>query len=227
MSSEKDMGKLLADGMLNYQYKNYQKSIDVFKETLEEDLKNDTIFFYLGLNYLALERDSEALKYFKQASDLNPKNLDYLYYSNLCDYYLKNLDKSLLGFNSIIKMDSTYSYAHYGKGLALFAKEKYEDAYKQFSLAKKGMEMGDQFNQYYYLLYFSGASAFAIKNYENCINDYQFLMDNSDADTAVYNLYAESCFSLNRKELSCDSWYKAKSKGSKIAEQNVIKYCSN
>ncbi|NQU88235.1 MAG: DUF5107 domain-containing protein [Mariniphaga sp.] len=95
----------LLKGIVNYEKKKYSKALECFRKADEYPENMETsrpaksdrfgqIYFYIGLSYEALNKKTEAKKYYQKAVEFEFDNTPYLYYQGLAYQKLGEKDKA-------------------------------------------------------------------------------------------------------------------------------------
>ncbi len=131
MEDEKDFIEkyYLSLGIADVNSGNFSEAIRSFDEVLKYNSSSDLAFFYKGIAYHSLGRDTEAYEFYTKAIDVNKKMTDA--YFNRGQLILKENPKAAIDdFVAAIALDSKFIDAYY----ALAAVQKnlglYEDALK-------------------------------------------------------------------------------------------------
>lgn len=128
-------------GYLEYQKKQYEKSMALLRQASELNPEHAVCLRYLGLSYMKLHSYKEALAALKRTVELDPDDKESLFAMGECQYELGNLDQALKIF-SHLRVDPQM-----GPKAALFAGSIHlnqhltDDAIQDFELGLKHQNM--------------------------------------------------------------------------------------
>lgn len=112
-------------------------AISSMQTTVEQDPDYYHAYVQLGLLFAA-KKNRLALDYYNNALNINPKSVEAHYNKSLFLQKIGELDRAREGYNIILQIDSTYSYAHYNLGYIEFEyKQNYPEALKHFTRASR------------------------------------------------------------------------------------------
>ena len=158
-------------GIIAFQEKNYDVSIEFIKKAIEINPKQAEANNNLGIAHNEIKKFNEAIEYFNAAILINPNFADA--YNNL-GIALKNtgkVDSAIYNWKKSIEINPNNSHTNNNLGNALVENKKYESAIKYYDKAIK-------IDKNFYEAYFNLGNALqeidlheeAIKNYDKAIN---------------------------------------------------------
>ena len=89
-------------------------------DQLQSNPKDAQLQYKIGNIYYDTQLYPEAVKYYEQAAQLNPKALDVRTDLATAYFYAGSADKSLAEFNDVLKMDPNYANALFNQGMILW-----------------------------------------------------------------------------------------------------------
>ncbi|HUN89712.1 MAG TPA: tetratricopeptide repeat protein [Terriglobales bacterium] len=89
-------------------------------EQLQSNPKDSQLLYKIGNIYYDTQQYPEAVKYYEQAAQLNPKGLDVRTDLATAYFYAGDADKSLAEFNSVLKQDPNFANALFNQGMILW-----------------------------------------------------------------------------------------------------------
>ena len=140
--------------------RNFQKAIDVQQNYIDAHLQ-------LAILY-ASEKNDIAIDYFNNALNIEPSNIDIMYY--LAMYYQETgrFDKAIQAYNSILDLDPGFFLARYNIGyINLVYFEKFEEAINDFT---ETIRINPEYPEAWYN---RGLSYELLKNVEYSRKDYE------------------------------------------------------
>ena len=128
MSFEDREGVLME---LAYEYQNMgncDRAIDVMKELLLINPENESTILELGVAYNEVDRDLDALHFFKNLTDRKPYS--YLAWFNIGTIHsrLQNFEDSEFAFDLSIAINEHFSASYYGKANVFIQRKEYRKA---------------------------------------------------------------------------------------------------
>lgn len=89
-------------------------------EQLQSNPKDAQLLYKIGNIYYDTQQYPDAVKYYEQAAQLNPKALDVRTDLATAYFYAGDSDKSLAEFNQVLKIDPNFSNALFNQGMILW-----------------------------------------------------------------------------------------------------------
>ena len=165
--------------------RNFQKAIDVDQDYFDAHM-------HLGTLYAEKNNDL-AIDYFNNALNIQPDNIDVMYY--LAMYYQNNrmFDKALNTYTRILELDPNYFLASYNKGyIYLVYLQDYQQAIDNFT---QTIEIN---NNYFEAYYNRGFAYELLKDINNSKKDYEKCLElHPNFDKAVDGLNRIESFLYN------------------------------
>jgi len=166
----------------NHQKNNLEVAINLYKEILETDPNNSTIYYNLGLAYNEKQHLNEAISCYKKVIKIDPNYISAHFNLGLIYKDLGDLEKEISCYEKTISINPNHSKAKNNLGLAFKklgeyskAKSFYEEAIKiDPNLVEAHNNLGTIFSEL-------GETNKAIKSYENAIKinpDLEFTNNN-------------------------------------------------
>ena len=150
MYLEKKIHKLLQQGEIFFQRKQYALAKNIYKKILEIEPSNFDALYFQGI-IEALENNNElAIEYLKKASSVSPANIDVLYNIGLIYQRLNSNDESIQYYNKVLLINPHHTNTHNNIGNILIGLNLNEEALKSYNLSISS-------NPYNYLAYLNKA----------------------------------------------------------------------
>lgn len=89
-------------------------------QQLQSNPKDAQLLYKVGNIYYDTQQYPDAVKYYEQAAQLNPKALDVRTDLATAYFYTGDADKSLAEFNDVLKMDPNFANALFNQGMVLW-----------------------------------------------------------------------------------------------------------
>lgn len=89
-------------------------------EQLQTSPKDAQLLYKIGNIYYDTQQYPDAVKYYEQAAQLNPKALDVRTDLATAYFYAGDSDKSLAEFNQVLKIDPNFANALFNQGMILW-----------------------------------------------------------------------------------------------------------
>ena len=89
-------------------------------DQLQSNPKDGQLLYKIGNVYYDTQQYPDAVKYYEQAAQLNPKALDVRTDLATAYFYAGDADKSLAEFNQVLKIDPNFSNALFNQGMILW-----------------------------------------------------------------------------------------------------------
>ena len=105
MSKKVNSDQIILEGRIALKEKDYQKSIEFFKEALMTDSENTEVIGLLGLSFYNKAEYQEAINVLEKISE--NKQTDYSYWNLLGNSYckLRYYKKALLAYKKVLQLD--------------------------------------------------------------------------------------------------------------------------
>ena len=132
-----------ADGIRAFYSKNFTEAEEVFRSIINEDSKNDAVYFMLSRIKEEQKDYSGAISYITQAINLNEENIWYqVALANLYDQIgdFKNSEKV---WKKVCNSVTNNEYYLYSLANALLKNEKYEEVIKTFDKMEEIIGLND------------------------------------------------------------------------------------
>lgn len=111
------------------------KAISNFQTTIDQDPEYYHAFIQLGILF-SVKKNKLAVDYFMNAIKLNPKSIDARYGLGMFYQETEEYDKAIIEYDSILRIDPKYKFAHYNLGYVhLVYLKVYSQAVKHFTNA--------------------------------------------------------------------------------------------
>lgn len=157
-----------------YEFNRIDEAIDLYKRTVTIDSLDSWAYFLMARAYsLKQGCDSDVVRYYKKAIEINPQKALYHYMFG-CEYYdsLKMNDEALEQFRQTIDADSTYNLVYAKLAHIYFAHDMYDKAAEMIGKAIKYSE--NPIDSTYYFIF--AASLVNLKDYDNAISASQSIL---------------------------------------------------
>ncbi len=122
-------------GIVNFNLKEYEKTIDYYKKILLIDGNNSEAYYSLGVCYQYMEKNELALEYYKKAVEFNPDNIGALNNLGLLYSALKNYEEAEKHFNNALKVNPEYFCTLLNLGGIRLGIDRFEEALQCFDRA--------------------------------------------------------------------------------------------
>ena len=98
-------------GELYLKQEKFNDGVSIFGEKLRKDPFDITANYYMGRFLLALDRPKEALKYLKEAAELDYYNADYYYWLGNCYHALDKMEAERASYRRALELDPKHLFA--------------------------------------------------------------------------------------------------------------------
>jgi tetratricopeptide (TPR) repeat protein len=112
---------------------NLEESKKLYKECLEENSKDDAVYFGLGEIAREQKMNSKALEYFQKAADIDPNNIFYTQELAYIQYEKAEFEEAVENFKKLTDHEPRNVDWLYGYGQVLVYSKKYEEAINAFN----------------------------------------------------------------------------------------------
>lgn len=119
-----------------YNQGEFESAATKFKESVELDPENNSVYYKYGISLYRLNKFNEALVILKLAQVDEANELEKKYYMGLIHYRLGEIDPALRLFGEVARSKDKVMApsASFYQGVVYFAQEKYEEAKKSFEV---------------------------------------------------------------------------------------------
>jgi tetratricopeptide (TPR) repeat protein len=128
---------LLASGLELFVTKNFNASIDIFKQLLACEPSSSSAYLGLGRNFQELQFKSDAMSSYTKAIRFNSNNVQAYINRGLVFASLGQLDKGINDFNAAIRLEPINFIAYSNRGVAFSSKGKFDQALSDFNKSIK------------------------------------------------------------------------------------------
>jgi tetratricopeptide (TPR) repeat protein len=139
----------LLSGMEEYKNGNYSKALENFLKAEDLFPKDSDIPFYMGLTYLQLKQEKEAVNYFKKTLKLNSNYFDAHFQLGMVLIQKKNFQEAIPHLKEVFKRSPERENLGYFLGYCYFNLGDYQKALSYFEKNKTEDKSIEQLNLYY------------------------------------------------------------------------------
>jgi len=177
------------------------------KKALQYHPENPLIWFYQGISYQILKKDSLAVNSFEKGLPYCNYNYELLeqYYAQMGDVYynIKNKEKSFLNYEEALTINP--NNIHVLNNYAYFLSIENQDLHKAKSMIKKALRMqpdeATYIDTYAWILY-------KLNDFEEAKNQLEIALK-STQDGTIIEHYGDVLFKLNKIDEAVEQWKKA------------------
>lgn len=210
ISTEKDSSKALIWQQIiaiDIDLNKHDSLIKDSKKALVYHPENALIWFYQGISYQMLKKDSLAIESFEKGLPFCNYNFELLeqYYAQMGDVYynVKNRDKSFLNYEEALTINP--NNVHVLNNYAYFLSVENQDLHKAKSMIKKVLriqpEEATYIDTYAWILY-------KLNDFEEAKNQLEIALK-STQDGTIIEHYGDVLFKLNKIDEAVEQWKKA------------------
>jgi tetratricopeptide (TPR) repeat protein len=136
-------------GKIYFGLKEYHQAIFHLDRAVESNNQDISAYYYLGLSWLNLNEKTLANEMFDRAIQIDPTDEQDWIYKADCLWHLDLLDRAIICYQKVLKLNQNNTYARSNIGKILFGLEKYSEAiaYLEESIALNFKSI----DTYYYL----------------------------------------------------------------------------
>lgn len=128
---------LLARGLELFVTKNFNASIDIYKQLLSCDSSSSSGYLGLGRNFQEIQLKSDAMSSYSKAIRFNSNNVQAYINRGLVFASLGQLDKAINDLNTAIRLEPTNFIAYSNRGVAFSSQGKFDQALSDFNKSIK------------------------------------------------------------------------------------------
>ncbi len=115
-------------GVINYQLKNYDSSIDYYREALRCAPTNADLYYNLGKSYQAKGQLDDAVMFYQKAIQLNPSLVEAYYNLGTVCQDKGRLDDAIISYSKALTFNPNLAAAYYNLGTVYQDKGQLDDA---------------------------------------------------------------------------------------------------
>jgi arylsulfatase A-like enzyme/Flp pilus assembly protein TadD len=141
MANLKDPKKMISPegpkgkGIFYYHRGEFEKAVEAFSESLEDDPTNAALMNYRGLALFSMGRTKEAIRQWEKTVELRPGDLDVHLNIGMAYLTLVEADSALESYEQVLAINPFYLKALTGKGKALKLRGELDEAMEIFQRA--------------------------------------------------------------------------------------------
>jgi tetratricopeptide (TPR) repeat protein len=205
---------------LIYNYLNqYDNAIESYTRAIELRKDYSEAYNNRGIVYYNLKEYDRAIQDYNKSIELKPDFPNVYYNRGNVFNVFRQYDKTMADYNKAIELNPKFFDAYNNRGWLYFINNKVDEGISDLKTAVS-------LNQSYFLAYKNLAWAYySLKNYNESINNYSIAISLSGTDGPSFYFRGMSYYYLDRIDLACMDWFKARQSGMNEPDQYIEKYC--